>query len=111
VDGGLSGKMLLVLLPGRIATGSGSAVLSIGLMGEGTAPTSTAPSSSTGLRPDLSLRGLRREIALTGGTIKFTDKLVELDGVSGTVDDEGTSATSAARSAWPAGVRSTSISW
>ncbi len=90
IDGELSGKMLLVLLPTIFATGSGSANLSIGLMGEGAAPNIDGSIEfDKNLPLTLSLRGARREIALTGGLVKFTDKLVELERVAGTVDDEG----------------------
>jgi hypothetical protein len=90
IDGELSGKMLLVVAPNVFSAGSGSANLSIGLMGEGTAPNIDGsiefdPASPLTLTP----RGARREIALTGGSVKFTDKLVELEEVAGWIDDEG----------------------
>ena len=90
IDGELSGKMLLVVAPTLFSAGSGSADLSIGLMGEGASPDIDGAIEFDGETPlTLTPRGARREIALKGGSLKFTDKLIELDGVRGTVDDEG----------------------
>lgn len=90
IDGELSGKMLLVVAPTLFSAGSGSAELSIGLMGEGASPNIDGAIEFDGETPlTLTPRGARREIALHGGSLKFTDKLIELDGLRGTVDDEG----------------------
>ncbi|HKE15653.1 MAG TPA: translocation/assembly module TamB domain-containing protein, partial [Kofleriaceae bacterium] len=90
IDGELSGKMLLVVAPTRFSAGSGSAQLSIGLMGEGEAPNIDGTIEFDQTSPlTLTPRGVRREIALTGGQVRFTDKLVELEGVTGWIDDEG----------------------
>ncbi len=90
IDGELSGKMLLVVAPAVFSAGSGSANLSIGLMGEGEAPNIDGSIEFDQQSPlTLTPRGARREIALTGGLVKFTDKLVELEGVTGWIDDEG----------------------
>jgi autotransporter translocation and assembly factor TamB len=90
IDGELSGKMLLVVAPAVFSAGSGSANLSIGLMGQGAAPNIDGSIEFDGKTPlTLTPRGARREIALTGGMVKFTDTLVELEGVAGWVDDEG----------------------
>ncbi len=90
IDGELSGKMLLVVAPAIFSAGAGSANLSIGLMGEGEAPNIDGSIEFDQESPlTLTPRGARREIALTGGLVKFTDKLVELEGVAGWIDDEG----------------------
>ena len=90
VSGQLSGKMLLVVAPTVFSAATGSADLFLALGGEGRAPNIDGEivfddESPLAIIP----RGLRREIALTGGAIKFTDKLVELDRVMGWIDDEG----------------------
>ncbi|HTE51679.1 MAG TPA: translocation/assembly module TamB domain-containing protein [Kofleriaceae bacterium] len=90
IDGELSGKMLLVVAPNLFSAGSGSADLSIGLMGEGSAPNIDGSIEFDTDSPlTLTPRRTRREIALTGGSLKFTDKLIELERIAGTVDDEG----------------------
>ena len=90
ITGQLSGKMLLVVAPTFFTSASGSAALSIGLMGEGRTPDIDGSITFDDKTPlALIPRGVRREIALTGGKLVFTDKLIELEGVQGWVDDEG----------------------
>lgn len=90
IGGELSGKMLLVVAPTVFTSASGSARLSIALMGEGRTPDIDGTVEFDDKTPlALIPRGLRREISLTGGFLKFTDKLIELEGVQGWVDDEG----------------------
>ena len=96
ITGELSGKMLLVVAPTVFTSASGSAELSIALMGDG-----RTPDIDGSLRFDektpltLIPRGLRREIAMTSGALRFTDKLIEFTEdeqgrpVTGWVDDEG----------------------
>ncbi len=96
IDGDLAGKMLLLAAPQLFSTASGKASISVALLGAGEVPsidgtielgpeTRDKQASALTFTP----RGLRRDIALTGGTIRFTGDLVELDRVSGSVDDEG----------------------
>lgn len=100
ISGELSGKMLLVVAPTVFTAASGSAELSISLMGEGRTPDINGQLRFDETTPlTLIPRGLRREIAMTGGKLLFTDKLIEfvadeddrgnLIPVSGWVDDEG----------------------
>jgi hypothetical protein len=90
IDGQLDGKMLLVLAPQVFSSGYGSADLSIALLGAGEMPdidgtVEFSPETPLTFVP----RGARREIALTKGFLKFTDQLIELGEIGGTVDDEG----------------------
>jgi autotransporter translocation and assembly factor TamB len=90
VDGKLDGKMLLVLAPQAFSSGFGSADLSIALLGEGAQPDIDGTVEFTPETPlTIVPRRARREIALTGGFVRFTDQLIELGDVRGTVDDEG----------------------
>lgn len=90
VDGELAGKMLLAVAPQAFSAAGGSAEISIALLGVGAAPDidgtiEFSPEGPLTITP----RGLRRELAFTGGAIRFTDKLIELEELSGWVDDEG----------------------
>lgn len=90
VDGKLAGKMLLVLAPQVFSAASGTANVSVALLGPGTTPNIDGtiefnPSAPLAFTP----RAARRELLLKGGAIRFTDRLVELERLRGVVDDEG----------------------
>jgi hypothetical protein len=94
IDGQLDGKMLLVFAPQVFSSGFGSADLSIALQGAGLQPDingSVEFSADTPLT--IVPRGVRREIALTGGSVSFSDQLIAIGGdsgpLTGTIDDEG----------------------
>jgi hypothetical protein len=90
IDGELAGKMLLVVMPEAFSAASGSADISVSLRGRGTVP---SLDGTIEFRAKNALkftpRGWRREFTLTSGTIKGADKLIELSGVGGWIDDEG----------------------
>jgi hypothetical protein len=82
--------MLLVVAPQVFSEASGTADLSVSLLGIGVIPDIDGTIEFSNETPlTITPRGIRREIALTGGQLKFTDQLVELEEVSGWVDDEG----------------------
>ena len=90
VEGDLSAEMLLAFAPEALAQASGTAELYLSVTGPGDAPIIEGDLSFDARRPfALMPRGLRREIILTGGRIEFTEELVVLDNVSGSLDDEG----------------------
>jgi hypothetical protein len=88
--------MLLVAAPQLFSAASGKAHISVALLGAGEVPDidgtiELGPETRKEQTPPLTLvpRGVRREIALTAGTIRFTGDLVELERVAGIVDYEG----------------------
>ncbi len=90
VEGQLAGKMLLAAAPEVFSAASGSANISVALLGEGATPDIDG-TIEFGARNSLSLtpRDARREITLNAGILRFTDQLIELEGIAGTVDGEG----------------------
>jgi autotransporter translocation and assembly factor TamB len=95
IDGELSGKMLLVVAPAIFSAASGSADVSVGLVGEGLAPDIEGEITFSDETPlTITPRGVRREIAFRGGGAQFTENLIELEDsegnhLSGMIDDEG----------------------
>jgi autotransporter translocation and assembly factor TamB len=90
IDGELAGKMLLVAAPLTFSQASGTAELTVAILGAGDSPKIDGSIAFDTARPlTVTPRGLRRELAFTGGEIKFTDQLVEFVRLQGNVDDEG----------------------
>ncbi|HUS65867.1 MAG TPA: translocation/assembly module TamB domain-containing protein, partial [Kofleriaceae bacterium] len=95
IDGELSGKMLLVVAPALFSAASGSADVSVGLVGEGLAPDIEGEVVFSETTPlTITPRGLRREISFLGGGAQFTENLIQLEDaegkpVSGSIDNEG----------------------
>jgi hypothetical protein len=94
VAGELPGKLLLIAAPNVFTAASGSATLDITVAGAGATPringTIDFDTDANEPRPlTFTPRGLRREVLLDRGQIKFTDQLVELKGIGGTIDDSG----------------------
>lgn len=90
IEGQLAGKMLLAAAPEVFSAASGSASISVALLGSGSTPDIDGTIEFNG-RNTLSLtpRAVHREIALTTGVLRFTDQLIEFEGIEGTVDGEG----------------------
>jgi hypothetical protein len=66
------------------------AEINVSVSGPGASPDILGTISFETERPlSLTPRGLRREITLTTGELKFSDQLIELDRIGGVVDDEG----------------------
>ncbi|HET6612979.1 MAG TPA: translocation/assembly module TamB domain-containing protein, partial [Kofleriaceae bacterium] len=90
ISGQLGGKMLLVLVPQAFSAASGHADLSIALAGTGPVPDIDGVINFDTEDPLLvTPRGLRREIVLNQGVVRFTDQLVEVEHLAGWVDDAG----------------------
>jgi hypothetical protein len=90
VSGDLSGKLLSVLAHRHLSSASGRADLSLALFGAGRSPNIDGTLVFNPRTPfTFTPRGLRREISLHRGIIKFTDQLIELERIRGRVDDEG----------------------
>ena len=96
LEGRLAGAMLLVAAPQAFSAASGSAALSVALIGTGTVPPIdgrlTFDTHDAPLR--ITPRGVRRELRMTSGSIKFTsldeeDQELELENIEAWVDDEG----------------------
>ncbi len=96
VRGELAGEMLLAFAPDTFAQASGTASVSVRLTGVGPTPEVDGELVfGDGRQLRLLPRALRREIALDRGTVSFVgaraaDLRIELDGVGGKIDDEGT---------------------
>jgi autotransporter translocation and assembly factor TamB len=92
VTGRISGALLAMLLPREISHASGSASARLTVKG---APANPLLDGSVRFDSpfELSPRGLRREITLTGGEIRLSNRRVALAGIAGTIE-EGTFALS-----------------
>jgi hypothetical protein len=105
IDGKIAGKMLSAIAPGALAQGSGLARIDAALGGKGELPKINAtltfdPEEGTRAQPlAIFPRGVRREIALLGGSIEITTEEVgshrryTLDfsdnPIAATIDNEG----------------------
>lgn len=96
IQGELAGEMLMAFAPETFAQASGSASLELSLSGVGPTPTVSGELKfGEGRQLRLLPRSLRREIALDRGTVSFagasaSDLEIEIEGVGGKIDDEGT---------------------
>jgi hypothetical protein len=90
IHGALGGKLLLALFPEELSTARGAADLSLSLLGHGPSPSIDGEIRFATEHPiAVAPRGMRREILLDRGIVRFTDDLIELERVGGWVDDEG----------------------
>lgn len=94
INGKLAGKLLSLFAPQAVSSATGTAELSISFLGAGASPNIDGTIDFSAQRPlTITPRGLRRRIALTGGSITFDDQgdeqLIQLANVSGNVDNEG----------------------
>ncbi len=90
VYGNLSGKLLLIVAPDAFTAASGSAEVEIWFEGSGLTPNINGTLAFSQDHPlTFTPRGLRREILLDRGSVNFTDQLVELEQIGGTIDDSG----------------------
>jgi hypothetical protein len=90
IHGALGGKLLLALFPEELSTARGAAELSLSLLGHGPSPSIDGEIRFATEHPiAFAPRGMRREILIDRGIVRFTDDLVELERVGGWVDDEG----------------------
>ncbi|HEY5944162.1 MAG TPA: hypothetical protein VIV40_01665, partial [Kofleriaceae bacterium] len=82
IDGKIAGKMLSAIAPNALAQGSGLATIDAGFSGKGALPLINAtltfdPEEGTRAQPlAIFPRGVRREIALLGGSVQITTKEV-----------------------------------
>jgi len=90
IEGQLAGKMLLAAAPEVFSAASGSANISVALLGVGSTPDIDGTIEFND-RNTLSItpRAVHREIALNTGVLRFTDQLIEFEDIQGTVDGEG----------------------
>ncbi len=90
IEGQLAGTMLLAAAPEVFSAASGSANISVALLGTGSTPDIDGTIEFND-RNTLSLtpRAVHREIALNSGVLRFTDQLIEFEDIEGTVDGEG----------------------
>lgn len=90
VSGELAGEMLVAAAPSVFAQASGTADLSLTLSGAGLVPKVSGELAFDRRQPLTVLpRALRREIALTEGSLSFSTEDITFDGVGGTIDEEG----------------------
>ncbi len=90
IQGELAAKMLLAFAPQALSQASGVAEVYVSLKGEGPTPQIQGDITFDPTQPfSLMPRGLRRDIVMTGGSIKFTDEKITLRDLSGSIDDEG----------------------
>ncbi len=90
VEGQLAGKMLLVAAPRVFSQASGTAQLSLAIIGAGDTPDIHGSIEFDTARPfTITPRGLRRELTFTTGALSFTESRVQFDNVGGLIDDEG----------------------
>ena len=90
LDGTLAGRMLLAFAPQLFSDARGTADLSIALFGDGVVPNfdgslDFSKEKNFAFTP----RGSGKELAVTGGSVRFSDDIIELDNMAGVVDDEG----------------------
>jgi len=97
VAGTLGGEMLVLGAPGEIASASGAADVNLRLFGKGARPQIDGTVTFDPTRPlTLLARSLRREIALSEGTVAVTNDVddpaklvIDVDAVGGSIDGEG----------------------
>ncbi|MEZ4367260.1 MAG: translocation/assembly module TamB domain-containing protein [Kofleriaceae bacterium] len=99
VDGEIAGKLLLALAPGAFSQASGAATIdeAITISGAGAEPRIEGSITFDDSQPlTVVPRGVRRELALLGGTIEIGADdadggyALDLDGVRASIDGEGT---------------------
>lgn len=90
MEGELAGKMLLVVAPEVFSQASGTAKLSVSVLGPSDEPTiDVLLDLATRQQLSFTPRGLGREIRFTSGQIELSDDTVELRGITGWLGDEG----------------------
>ncbi len=90
IEGQLAGKLLLLAAPAVFSAASGSAGISINLIGAGKQPSVDGTIEFDDSSPlTLTPRSARREFSFTGGTVYLTDKIIELEDLEAMVDGEG----------------------
>jgi hypothetical protein len=92
ITGNLAGRLLVALAPTQLAQASGYAALHVDILtDDNTGETNVTGDLTFNRKRPLILvpRGLRREIALSGGRVEITEKEVALLDVEATIDDEG----------------------
>lgn len=92
IAGDLAGEMLVALAPSQIASATGVADITVRLAGpsKGGFPPVDVLVELDPTRPlTMLLRSVRREVALTSGTITVTNDRIELEDIGGSLDGEG----------------------
>ena len=90
MEGELAGKMLLVVAPEVFSQASGTAKLSVSVLGPSDEPIiDVLLDLATPRQLSFTPRGLGREIRFTSGQIELSDDTVELRGITGWIGDEG----------------------
>ncbi|HVV86933.1 MAG TPA: hypothetical protein VHE35_28035, partial [Kofleriaceae bacterium] len=90
IEGDLAGEMLVAVAPQVFSQASGTADVDLRLQGTGATPEVKGELTFDREHPLTVLpRSLRREIALTDGSVSFTTEEITFDEVGATIDDEG----------------------